>query len=390
MRKLAIISTHPIQYNAPFFKLLAERKFIEIKVFYTWSQTQTAKKFDPGFGKNIVWDIPLLQGYNYQFVQNISTNPGSDKFMGIDNPTLIQEIKNWGANAVLVYGWNFKSHIQAMRYFKNVIPVLFRGDSTLLGESNKIKKIARKIVLSYVYHFINIALYAGTANKAYFQAHGLKNYQLSFMPHAVDNIRFKTTENSKLGAQNLRIKYVIPTDAMVFLFVGKLDKNKNVSLLIEAFIKLKTKNSFLLIVGTGIEELKLKKMAEFQTNIKFLGFQNQAQMPVIYATANVFVLPSKSETWGLSINEAMAAGKAVISSKECGAAPDLIKHFKNGLLFENDCLKSLMECLNYLIENEEDCFKMGEESELLIQNYTYDYCCKIVESKVLGFDLLNI
>ena len=95
MKRLAIITTHPIQYNAPFFKLLAERKTIEIKVFYTWSQSKESVKYDPGFGKNIEWDIPLLEGYNYSFVKNIASNPGSDHFNGIQNPTLLSEIKNW-------------------------------------------------------------------------------------------------------------------------------------------------------------------------------------------------------------------------------------------------------------------------------------------------------
>ena len=67
MEKLAIISTHPVQYNAPFFKLLTERNNIKIKVFYTWSQSENNKKYDPGFDRIIAWDIPLLDGYEYEF-----------------------------------------------------------------------------------------------------------------------------------------------------------------------------------------------------------------------------------------------------------------------------------------------------------------------------------
>ncbi|HEY8661946.1 MAG TPA: glycosyltransferase family 1 protein, partial [Hanamia sp.] len=85
MKRLAIITTHPIQYNAPWFKLLAERKKLKVMVFYTWSQVEKEGKYDPGFGKNVEWDIPLLDGYEYRFINNISNEPGSHHFNGIDN-----------------------------------------------------------------------------------------------------------------------------------------------------------------------------------------------------------------------------------------------------------------------------------------------------------------
>lgn len=387
MQKLAIISTHPIQYNAPFFRILAERKKIEIKVFYTWSQSKEGIKYDPGFGKNIEWDIPLLEGYNYTFVENIAPNPGSHHFAGIQNPNLIKEIKNWGAEAVLVYGWNFKSHLATLRYFKNKIPVFFRGDSTLINEKLNLKKLLRRVILHYVYRFVDVAFYAGLANKLYFKAHGLNNGQLALMPHAVDNIRFRGNKNTMLAAKKLRFKSEIPIEALVFLFAGKLDNNKNVCLLIEAFIKLQNSNNYLLVAGTGSEETKLKNMAMNQPNIKFLGFLNQAQIPVAYAAADVFVLPSKSETWGLSINEAMAAGKAIVVSSSCGAAFDLLKDKKNGLVFQNNNLESITNCLKFMSENRDACLKMGIDSEAIIQQYTYQHCCEVVENTLNNFHL---
>ena len=154
MKRLAIITTHPIQYYAPLFRLLSERKNIDVKVFYTWGEQSKDKIFDPGFGKVREWDIPLLEGYKYEFITNISTIPGSHHFWGINNPNLIQKINHWNANAVLVIGWNFKSHLRAMIYFKGKIPVLFRGDSTLLDEEKgfSIKKIkCSKYVLKIKY-----------------------------------------------------------------------------------------------------------------------------------------------------------------------------------------------------------------------------------------------
>src|SRR5215218_1976209 len=111
MKKLAIVTTHPIQYNAPWFKLLSQRGRINVKVFYTWSQTERGPKYDPTFKKMVEWDIPLLQDYSYEFVENISKDPGSHHFNGVNNPTLNKTIETWGPDAVLVIGWSYKSHL---------------------------------------------------------------------------------------------------------------------------------------------------------------------------------------------------------------------------------------------------------------------------------------
>lgn len=79
--RLAIILSHPIQYYSPLFKCLSERKVVEIKVFYTWGQSVNGKKYDHGFGKAIEWDIPLLDRYDYEFLENVSKDPGSHHFL---------------------------------------------------------------------------------------------------------------------------------------------------------------------------------------------------------------------------------------------------------------------------------------------------------------------
>ncbi len=131
VKRLAIITTHPIQYNAPFFRALAQSGKVALNVFYTWDKG-SGQKHDPGFGQKIEWDIPLLEGYEYTFVKNTAKKPGSHDFWGIQNPTLIDELKDYQPDAILVYGWSFCSHLQAICYFKGKVPVWFRGDSTLL------------------------------------------------------------------------------------------------------------------------------------------------------------------------------------------------------------------------------------------------------------------
>lgn len=353
-RKLAIISSHPIQYNAPLFALIAKEKEIELMVFYTWGEQSMGAKFDPDFGKTIEWDIPLLEGYSYTFALNTSKDPGSHNFKGIINPTLNQEIEHWGAEVVWVWGWSFESHLKAMRHFKGKIPVWFRGDSTLLDEPKgfSLKKIVRRIFLTWVYRHVDKAFYVGTHNKAYYRKHGLKETQLVYAPHAIDNERFSDTTGEKsIQASIWREKLGFKKEDIVLLFAGKFEPRKNPNLLVELMRNIQSESIKLVIVGNGPQEDMLKESFSVDKRVTFLNFQNQSKMPILYRIADMYILPSISETWGLGINEALASGTIVMASEFCGGAVNLIND-KNGIVFHPH--KDLLEVSNYIQKNSFD------------------------------------
>jgi glycosyltransferase involved in cell wall biosynthesis len=349
MKKLAIITTHPIQYYAPLFKLLHQRGGITIKVFYT-SGESAVNKYDPGFDKNIAWDIPLLDGYPYEWVPNSSVDPGSHHFKGIKNPGLIVQVKCFGPDALLVIGWSYSSHLKAMRYFKNKIPVWFRGDSTLLDPSSGIRSIIKAIFLKWVYRHVDHAFYTGSGNKAYFKRYGLKEQQLSFAPHAVDNERFGAAREQEVGMLRQGLG-LAPADILI-LFAGKLEEKKDPGLLLNAVIALNDPGIHLLFTGNGVLESALKSKAAPYPHIHFMDLKNQTDMPVIYQACDLFCLPSKgpAESWGLAVNEAMACSKAILVSDKCGCAVDLVQNEKNGVIFKNGSLADLTRCLKKLAD----------------------------------------
>jgi glycosyltransferase involved in cell wall biosynthesis len=337
-KKLAIISSHPIQYNAPLFAMLAKEDKIDLKVFYTWGVDSIKEKYDPDFKQVIQWDIPLLEGYQYQFLENTSKDPGSHHFKGIINPDLNQEIEKWGADIIWVWGWAFDSHLKALRYFKGKKEVWFRGDSTLLDEPQgfSFKKILRRVFLNWVYRHVDKAFYVGTHNKAYFIKHGLKEKQLVYAPHAIDNDRFADPTGAYIKqAIEWRKELGISENQKVILFAGKLETKKNPFFLIKLAKELPSNEFKFVFVGSGPLETDLKKQAT--ENFIFLGFQNQKIMPIVYRLADVFVLPSTGpgETWGLAINEALACDIPVIASDKCGGAIDLIKSW-NGIIVKDN------------------------------------------------------
>jgi glycosyltransferase involved in cell wall biosynthesis len=379
MKRLAIVTTHPIQYYAPVFKLLHERGRIAIKVYYTWGEAALTK-YDPGFKRNITWDVPLLDGYPYEWAINTATDPGSHHYKGIITPQLIKQIESWQPDAILVFGWAYKGHLSVMRYFKGKVPVFFRGDSTLLDNTSVIKSTIKKILLQRVYRKVSRAFYAGSNNKAYFKAFGLRDEQLIFTPHAIDNDRFGADHQQDL--LNLRNELGISPQDILILFAGKFESKKNPLILLNAFKAMKKPGLHLLFVGNGELEQQLKIAAAKGEQIHFMNFSNQADMPAIYQSADLFCLPSAGpgETWGLAVNEAMAAGKAVLVSDKVGCAVDLIKPGVNGEIFKSNSIDALTDALQRLTANKQTLQKMGQQSQEIIKPWNFVSIAEAIET----------
>jgi glycosyltransferase involved in cell wall biosynthesis len=383
MKKLAIISSHPIQYNAPLFALMAENGLFELKVFYTWGEESIKPKFDPDFRRVVEWDIPLLNGYQYQFVKNVAKNPGSHHFFGIDNPDLINDLESWGADVVWVWGWSFKSHLKAIRHFHSKIPVWFRGDSTLIDQIHqpKWRRFVRSFLLSWVYKKVDLAFYVGKHNKNYFLNYGLKESELVYAPHAVDVDRFSDW-NANLQSQldQWKSELGIGKVNFVVLFVGKFEFKKYPLFILELAKQIPDKKFKFLLVGDGNLKDQLKADAREDERILFIPFQNQRQMPLVYRLGDVYILPSQgpNETWGLAINEAMASGIPVLASQFCGGAIDLIQE-NCGSIFALDNVRAVANTIEGWSIDHELYLKMKEEVQKQIQDFSYQ---KIVDAVI--------
>jgi glycosyltransferase involved in cell wall biosynthesis len=383
MKRLAVITTHPIQYYGPVFQLLHQRGNIQIRVFYTWGE-QCLKKIDPGFGKAVEWDLPLLDGYGYEWVANTASEPGSHHFKGIVNPGIINQLSAFRPDAILVFGWAYQGHLKAMRYYHGKLPVYFRGDSTLLDGTFGLKWHLKKLLLKRVYSLTDHAFFVGKENKRYFKQFGLMESQLSFAPHAVDNERFGIPRTAE--AQALRTSLQIPPDAIMILYAGKFEAKKSPLDLLEAFITVQCPGLYLLFAGNGAMEEELKRKARQTENVRFIGFQNQTAMPVTYQACDLFCLPSKGpgETWGLAVNEAMACGKAILVSDKTGCAPDLVKNDYNGYVFETATPDDLVSKLRLLTRSKKLLEAFGKNSAKLIQDWNFIHIARAIESQMIN------
>ena len=341
-------------------------------MFYSW-RGLSEQGYDPGFEQHLRWDIPLLDGYDHSFVRNTATDPGTHHFRGIVTPDLIPAVERWGPDAVLVFGWNYQAHLRALRHFHGRVPVLFRGDSTLLDETPGPRTWMRRAFLRWVYRYVDTALYVGQNNRAYFEAHGFEDDNLAWVPHAIDKDRFAKEEEASQRAVQWRQEIGIPDDARTVLFAGKLESKKAPDVLLDAFQQLSYETVHLILAGSGPMEEALRARAQGEPRVHFLGFQNQSRMPVVYRMGDVFVLPSRGpgETWGLAVNEAMACSRPVVVSSRVGCAPDLV-HPDNGAIVPPDDVEALRDVLHALLASPARLRQMGQHSVQRIHQWSIE------------------
>lgn len=348
--RLAILSTHPIQYNAPFFRLLASDENIELRVFY--SRANSEVRYDPEFRQEVVWDIPLTSGYSCNSFQASSRR--SKRHM-------IDAIQDFNPHAIIVYGWNFPGHFDVMRHFFLSTQIWFRGDSTVIDPMTLGRKLVRRLWLSWVYKHIHKALFVGKANKRYFQFSGVPEQKLKLLPHAVDVNFFQSNQATwQAEAKQIRRNLGISEKAKVFLFVGKLLPIKQPIQFYESFIAANQNNdqldSHLVFVGDGELFSTLSEKAKPYSNVHLIGFVNQSKMPAYYRLGDCLCLPSRTETWGLAVNEFLASnGKELILSNRVGCAEEF-SHFPQCRLIEcdqnADWQKAIIEsCRNGVADN---------------------------------------
>lgn len=375
-RRLAIVTTHPIQYYAPWFRWITADGEIELKAFYLWD-TESAPKHDPGFGRAVSWDMPLIEGYPYEFVPNTSADPGSDRYAGICNPELPRRIRRFKPDAALLIGYRYASMMRLILTPETVrgYPLIFRGDSHRLNkQSGSLSSELKRAAISAIFRRFAAIACVGEANHDYFRRHGVPEEKLFFAPHAVDNAHF--TSGAATAADQAKAwkrELGIPEEHLVILFAGKFEEKKRPLDLVRAFRTLGRDGVSLLLVGSGQLEAELRAEAAGAFDIYIEPFQNQSLMPRTYAACDLFVLPSygPEESWGLAINEASCMGKPAVVSSHVGCAADLVRSGETGWVFEAGNVQALASTLREALSDRNRLKGWGAAARRLIDSYDY-------------------
>jgi glycosyltransferase involved in cell wall biosynthesis len=350
---LAILTTHPIQYQVPFWQALAKDGRVPFEVWYL-TDHGTKPSLDREFGKTFAWDIETLAGYPHRIIETAKGATPHSFWKCRLRERLRDRLRQSAVTALWVQGWQVAAYWQGVREARAAgAEVWLRGESNDLAPAGWWKRPLKRLALERLFAHVDRFLYIGTANKRLYQRFGVPEAQLFATPYAVDNERF-ARQAAVLRPQRMewRRRWGIGDDAFCVLFCGKFIPKKRPMDLVEAARLYSSdgrrRSIHLLFVGSGdlgealrhacnvvydadrsgaqgSASLVRPAAAAGPPRASFVSFLNQTEISRAYVAADCLVLPSdEGETWGLVVNEALASGTAAVASKSCGCAEDML------------------------------------------------------------------
>ena len=362
--RLAIIASHPVQYQAPLFRRLIE----EVGGCVYYGHLPDERMQGEGFGVSFHWDLPLLDGYEHRvFAQGLAD--------GIHLRAAVKSFRELRAmleaqrpDAILCTGWYHPSLFVGLAAARlSGAPCLLRCESNLLRLRGAGSRLFQRLMLSQYAAVLPI----GKMNRRYYRHFGVPEDKMISAPYFVDNERFAAAA-AQADRSSLRDRWAISKDAFCFVFSGKLEEKKHPESIIQALVGIPA--AHLLIVGAGPLESTLRSAAAgLGVSCSFTGFLNQTEIPGAYAAADCLVLPSDSgETWGLVVNEAMACGLPAVVSDRVGCRDDLIVEGKTGHSFPFGNVTALAARLRHFAESPESAHAAGREAVRHIANFSIE------------------
>jgi glycosyltransferase involved in cell wall biosynthesis len=365
---LAILTTHPIQYQVPLWQALAKDGRVPFEVWYL-TDHGTKPSLDREFGKTFSWDIATLAGYPYRFIKTAEGASPVSFWKCRLRERLRDRVRESGAKAVWIQGWQVAAYWQAALEAKAAgAEVWLRAESNDLAPSAWWKRPLKQLALGQLFARVDRFLYIGTANKRLYQSFGIPESQLYAAPYAVDNARF-AQQAAALRPQRMewRRRWGIADDAFCVLFCGKFIAKKRPMDLVEAARSMLERGGpdiHLLFVGSGELEEELRQACNVVYDVEwgeairpapattlpqasFISFLNQTEISRAYVAADCLVLPSDDgETWGLVVNEALASDTNAVASKSCGCAEDMLPVSNGKRTFETGNRQELADILD--------------------------------------------
>ena len=371
--RLVAVETHPIQYKAPLFRKLAADPRLDLTVFF--ALVPDAAQQGAGFGVPFEWDVPVLEGYRHEVLENRAKHPSATTFFGCDTPGIGRRLRELQPDAVLVNGWVAKTCMQALWACKRLgIPCLVRGEANLLRPRAAWKHALHGLLLRQYAAFLAI----GSANREFYRFHRRSEDRIFWAPYAVDNDFFAAQAAARAGRRSdLRAGFGLPPAAVVFLFAGKLEEKKRPADLLEAVARLPAEvrsRVHVLVAGDGPLRSECERTAHaMNLPVSFAGFLNQSRLPDAYAAADVLVLPSDAgETWGLVVNEALASGRPAVVSRAAGCAADLVVENETGRTFACGDVAALAAILGAYARDPAAAIRQGAAAAERIRAFSLD------------------
>jgi glycosyltransferase involved in cell wall biosynthesis len=334
--RVLAVASHPVQYMAPIFRRMSAHPGFDLHVAYC-SLRGAEAGHDPEFGATVQWDVPLLEGYSWSHVPNRGS--GEESFFGLRNPGLSKLIREGKYDAVLCFvGYVRATFWIAWRAAKSSrTAFLFGTDTNTLTprDGRMWKSAVKRILWPRLFRLADQVIVPSSGTRDLMLSLGLPAERVTLTPYSVDN-DWWMRQSASVDRSAVRASWGASASDGVILFCAKLQTWKRPGDLLRAFAEARLSNALLVIAGYGPLRAELESQATvfgITRRVRFLGFVNQSQLPAVYTSADLMVLPSEYEPFAVVVNEAMCCGCPVATSDHVGAARDLVAPVRKEFVF---------------------------------------------------------
>lgn len=359
MIKLSVLTNIPAPYKRQRLNALSNQGGIELQVIY----------IDKKSARHDYGDLPNAE-FNSHVLEGISFNVLGNKQIWL-NRNLIPKVSSFAPDAVITAGWNSSASWTILTYCK-----LFGIPVGVLAENTQQDSTLSKVLLKPTLPLFDMYFATSNGSKSNFQHLGIPSGDITVLPYATNVREHRGDPDEELQRQikqELGLK-----DRKIVLYVGRLEETKDIDTLIEAVSSLAEVH--LIIVGKGPQSRDLQSLADDRlgNRVSFPGYVPDASLASYYDLADVFVLPSQKEPWGVVINEAVTYNTPVITTQVTGAAGDLIRDGQTGVVVPPDEPDSLAQGIEMVLSDDEKRTEFITNASTALLEYTPERYAELI------------
>ncbi len=352
--RVLYVCGHPVQYMSPLLRRMAQYPQLDVTTAYCRLRGAESGH-DPEFGATIRWDVPLLDGYSWLEIPNKGT--GSEGFWGLFNPGLWKLVRKGNFDAVFCPTGYIRASfwITCLASKLSRSAFVFGTDATSLAprDASPWKPVVKRLCWPLLYRMASQVVAPSSGTRDLMLSLGIPAERVSLIPFVVDN-DWWLAKAAQVERQAVRASWGADPGTPVILFCAKLQPWKRPADLLRAFAQADLAKALLIFAGDGAQREELEKETKernLSDRVRFLGFTNQSELPSLYVGADLLVLPSDYEPFGLVVNEAMLCGCPVVASDRVGAARDLILPINPSFIYPCGDVAALSVLLQRILSN---------------------------------------
>jgi glycosyltransferase involved in cell wall biosynthesis len=346
-----LLTEIPAPFRIPLFNSLAREPDVELEVLFL--SEQDPKRPYPVYADEFKFGWRILSGFGIVV---------KGRWI-VFNRAVFRAIRHRRPSVIVIGGWNQPAFwVGAIYAHLTRIPLVGWVEST--ARDNRLERLVTEVPKRILVHSCDAFLVPGRASAEYLRSLGIDAKLIEQAPNAVDiQIFGDAVAEARRDLAGLRNS--LGLTRCTFLYVGRLDPEKGVDLLVEAF---RTLAADLVIVGNGSESARLARVTP--ANVRLVGRLERDDLVPWYAAADAFVLPSRSDQWGMVLNEAATAGLPLVSTDAPGAAHDLIEEGVNGFRVPVGDLRALTKALARVTDDPQFRQAAGRRSAEIATRFT--------------------